>query len=112
MYSKLEYHYIAKTADEDEPIITNMHKTVATLKSLVAEMENRLVLLRDANVRNIKEYNDKFIARRLNPEKGHKFMPYIVVIIDEFADLIMNIGKEVETPIARITQKHAQSEST
>ena len=105
MYSKLEYHYIAKTADEDEPIITNMHKTVATLKSLVAEMENRLVLLRDANVRNIKEYNDKFIARRLNPEKGHKFMPYIVVIIDEFADLIMNIGKEVETPIARITQK-------
>lgn len=106
MYSKLEYHYIAKMAGEEECIITDMNKAVSTLKSLVVEMENRLLLLRDANVRNIKEYNDKFVKRKLNPEKGHKFMPYIVVIIDELADLIMNIGrKEVETPIARITQK-------
>lgn len=106
MYSKLEYHYIAKMEGEDECIVTDMNKAVATLKSLVAEMENRLLLLRDANVRNIKEYNTKFIQRRLNPEKGHKFMPYIVVIIDELADLIMNIGrKEVEIPISRITQK-------
>ena len=106
MYSKLEYHYIAKMAGEEECIVTDMNKAVATLKSLVAEMESRLLLLRDANVRNIKEYNTKFIQRKLNPEKGHKFMPYIVVIIDELADLIMNIGrKEVEIPISRITQK-------
>ena len=106
MYSKLEYHYIAKMAGEDDCIVTDMNKAVATLKSLVAEMESRLLLLRDANVRNIKEYNTKFIQRKLNPEKGHKFMPYIVVIIDELADLIMNIGrKEVEIPISRITQK-------
>ena len=106
MYSKLEYHYIAKMAGEDDCIVTDMNKAVATLKSLVAEMESRLLLLRDANVRNIKEYNTKFIQRKLNPEKGHKFMPYIVVIIDELADLIMNIGrKEVEVPISRITQK-------
>lgn len=106
MYSKLEYHYLAKVETEEEPIITDMTKAVNTLNSLVVEMENRLVLLRNANVRNIKEYNAKFLARHLNPEKGHKFMPYIVVIIDELADLIMNIGrKEVETPISRITQK-------
>lgn len=106
MYSKLEYHYIAKMAGEEECIVTDMNKAVATLKSLVVEMENRLLLLRDANVRNIKEYNDKFVKRILNPEKGHKYMPYIVVVIDELADLIMNIGrKEVEMPIARITQK-------
>ncbi len=106
MYSKLEHHYIAKMEGEDECIVTDMNKAVATLKSLVAEMESRLLLLRDANVRNIKEYNTKFIERRLNPEKGHRYMPYIVVIIDELADLIMNIGrKEVEIPISRITQK-------
>lgn len=106
MYSKLRYHYIAKMEQEEEYIVTDMKKAVATLNSLVAEMEDRLVLLRDANVRSIGEYNDKYIHHRLNPEKGHKFMPYIVVIIDELADLIMNIGrKEVETPIARITQK-------
>lgn len=106
MYSKLEYHYIAKLAGEEECIVTDMHKAVATLNSLVGEMENRLLLLRDANARNIIEYNEKYIAHHLNPDKGHKYLPYIVVIIDELADLIMNIGrKEVETPIARITQK-------
>ena len=106
IYEGLENHYLAKMEGEEDAIITDMHKAVNTLRSLVAEMENRLVLLRDANVRNIKEYNEKFIARRLNPEKGHRFMPYIVVVIDELADLIMNIGrKEVEVPIARITQK-------
>ena len=106
MYAPLEYHYIAQMEGEDEAIITNMNKAVATLNSLVQEMENRLLLLNDAHERNIEDYNRKFIARRLNPEKGHKFLPYIVVIIDELADLIMNIGrKEVEMPIARITQK-------
>ena len=106
MYAPLEYHYIAQMEDEEEAIITNMNKAVATLNSLVQEMENRLLLLSDAHERNIEDYNKKFIAHRLNPEKGHKYLPYIVVVIDELADLIMNIGrKEVEMPIARITQK-------
>lgn len=106
MYARMKYHYIAQMEGEDDCIVTDMNKAVATLNSLVEEMENRLVLLLDANVRNIKEYNAKFVQRKLNPEKGHKFMPYIVVIIDELADLIMNIGRrEVEKPIARITQK-------
>lgn len=106
MYAPLEYHYLAKMEDSDSAIITDMNKAVATLNSLVQEMEDRLVLLNDAHERNIGDYNRKFIARRLDPAKGHKYLPYIVVIIDELADLIMNIGrKEIETPIARITQK-------
>lgn len=106
MYAPLEYHYIAQMENEESPIITDMNKAVATLNSLVKEMEDRLLLLSDAKERNIADYNNKFIQHRLNPEKGHKYLPYIVVIIDELADLIMNIGrKEVETPIARITQK-------
>ena len=105
LYSKLEYHYIAKLPNEEDSIITDMSKVVATLNSLVVEMENRYQLLRDAEVRNIKEYNTKFVAHRLNPEKGHRYLPYIVVVVDEFADLIMSAGKEVETPIARIAQK-------
>lgn len=105
LYSKLERHYLAKLPDEEEAIITDPTKVVATLNSLCVEMDNRYNLLRDANVRSIKEYNAKFIAKRLNPEKGHRYLPYIVVIVDEFADLIMTAGKEVETPIARIAQK-------
>ena len=102
----LENHYLAQMDGCDEAIITDMNKAVATLNSLVQEMENRLLLLNDAHERNIKDYNNKFISRKLNPEKGHRFLPYIVVIIDELSDLIMNIGrKEVEIPIARITQK-------
>ncbi len=105
LYSKLEHHYIAKLPNEEDSIITDMSKVVATLNSLVMEMENRYQLLRDAEVRNIKEYNTKFVSHRLNPEKGHRYLPYIVVVVDEFADLIMSAGKDVETPIARIAQK-------
>lgn len=105
LYSKLERHYLAKLPDEEEAIITDPSKVVATLNSLCVEMDNRYNLLRNANVRSIAEYNAKFTARTLNPEKGHRYLPYIVVIVDEFADLIMTAGKEVETPIARIAQK-------
>lgn len=105
LYSKLERHYLAKLPDEEEAIITDPAKVVTTLNSLCIEMDNRYNLLRDAEVRSIAEYNAKFISRRLNPEKGHKYLPYIVMIVDEFADLIMTAGKEVETPIARIAQK-------
>lgn len=94
LYARLERHYLAKLPDEDEPIITNTSKVVATLNSLCVEMDNRYALLKDANVRNIKEYNAKFIQRRLNPEKGHRFLPYIVIIIDEFGDLMITAGKE------------------
>lgn len=104
LYARLERHYLAKLPDEEEPIITNTSKVVATLNSLCVEMDNRYALLKDANVRNIKEYNAKFIQRRLNPEKGHRFLPYIVIIIDEFGDLMITAGKEVETPITRIAQ--------
>lgn len=104
-YAKLEHHYIAKLPDEEDCIITDMTKVVPTLNSLVIEMENRYLLMKEAETRNIKEYNAKFISRRLNPEKGHRYMPYIVVLVDEFADLIMSQGKEVETPIARLAQK-------
>ena len=105
IYSPVENHFLAKIADEDdEPIITDVQKVVATLKSLCAEMDTRYDLLKKARVRNIKEYNAKFKNRQLNPENGHRFMPYIVVIIDEFGDLIMTAGKEVELPIARIAQ--------
>ncbi len=105
LYAKLERHYLAKLPDEENPIITDPMKVVATLNSLCVEMDNRFALLNKADERNIKDYNDKFIARKLNPENGHMFMPYIVVIVDEFADLIMVAGKEVERPIARLAQK-------
>lgn len=105
LYSCIERHYLAKLPDEDKAIITDMSKVVPTLNSLCVEMENRYTLLTEAGVRSIKEYNQKFRERRLNPEKGHHFLPYIVVIIDEFADLIMTQGKEVENPISRIAAK-------
>lgn len=104
LYSVLEKHYLAKLPDEPEPIITDIQKVKNTLNSLNIEMDQRYDLLKKAHARNIKEYNQKFIQRRLNPEKGHRFMPYIVVVIDEFADLIMTAGKEIELPIARIAQ--------
>ena len=104
IYSKIERHYLAKLPDEEEPIITDVQKVVSTLHSLTIEMDERYDLLKKAHTRNIKEYNNKFIARSLNPEKGHRFLPYIVVVIDEFGDLIMTAGKEVELPIARIAQ--------
>ncbi|MBD5231759.1 MAG: DNA translocase FtsK [Bacteroidales bacterium] len=105
LYRAIERHYLAKLADEEDAVITRPEKVVATLSSLCVEMDERYELLKAAGVRNIKEYNAKFKKRILNPEKGHKFMPYIVVIVDEFADLIMTAGKEVETPIARLAQK-------
>jgi len=104
LYSKLEKHYLAKLPDFEEPIITDTQHVILVLQSLSALMDNRYNLLKKAEVRNIKEYNDKFIKRRLNPEKGHMFMPYIVLIIDEFADLIMTAGKEIEIPLTRIAQ--------
>ncbi len=105
LYSVLEKHFLAKLPDEEEAVVTQMDKVLATLNSLCVEMDNRLTLLRDANVRSIAEYNEKFIQKRLNPNNGHRFLPYIVVIVDEFADLIMVAGKEVEKPVARIAQK-------
>ncbi|KAA3642596.1 MAG: DNA translocase FtsK [Bacteroidetes bacterium] len=104
LFNKIERHYLAKLPDTEEAIITDNQKVINTLNSLCIEMDNRYELLKDAFVRNIKEYNAKFIARKLNPENGHKYLPYIVLIIDEFADLIMTAGKEVETPIARLAQ--------
>lgn len=104
IYSVIEKHYLAKLPDSEEPIITETGKVVATLNSLCIEMDSRYELLKTAHVRNVKEYNTKFIKRRLNPEKGHRYLPYIVVVVDEFADLIMTAGKEVEQPIARIAQ--------
>lgn len=105
IYSSIEKHYLAMLPDADKPIITDFTKVIQTLNSLCKEMDDRYDLLMKAHTRNIKEYNEKFINRRLNPQKGHKFMPYIVVIIDEFGDLIMTAGKEIELPIARIAQK-------
>lgn len=105
LYGILENHYLAKLPDEEKCIITDSTKVVATLNSLVTEMESRYMLLSKARERNIKDYNKKFVGRELNPEKGHRFLPYIVVIIDEFCDLIMEAGKEVERPIVRIAQK-------
>ena len=104
VYSPLENHFLAKIPGEGDPIITDVTKVVQTLKSLCQMMDHRYDLLKKARVRNIKEYNAKFKARQLNPENGHEFMPYVVVIIDEFGDLIMTAGKEVELPIARIAQ--------
>ena len=101
IYSKIERHYLAKLPNADKPIVTEPGDAVATLNSLVIEMENRYKLLVEASARNIKEYNEKFISRRLNPEKGHRFLPYIVAIVDEFADLIATSGKEIELPISR-----------
>ena len=105
IYSKIERHYLAKLPNADKPIVTEPGDAVATLNSLVIEMENRYKLLVEASARNIKEYNEKFISRRLNPEKGHRFLPYIVAIVDEFADLIATSGKEIELPISRIAAK-------
>ena len=105
IYAELERHYLAKLPDADKAVITDCTKVIMTLNSVCKEMDDRYELLMKAHVRNIKEYNAKFISRHLNPEKGHKFMPFIVVIIDEFGDLIMQAGKEIETPIARIAQK-------
>lgn len=104
LYNKIERHFLAKLPGEEEPIITDTSKVVNTLNSLCVEMDDRYELLKAAHVRNIKEYNTKFINRKLNPEKGHKYMPYVVVLIDEFSDLIMTAGKEVEHPIARLAQ--------
>jgi S-DNA-T family DNA segregation ATPase FtsK/SpoIIIE len=105
VYSSIEKHFLAKVPDDEaDPIITDVTKVVRTLNSLCKEMDTRYDLLKMAQARNLKEYNKKFIARQLNPEKGHRFMPYIVVVIDEFGDLIMTAGKEVELPIARIAQ--------
>ncbi len=104
LFNKIERHYLAKLPDCDDAIITDNAKVVNTLNSLCVEMDNRYSLLKDAMVRNIKEYNDKFKSRKLNPENGHRFLPYIVLVVDEFADLIMTAGKEVEVPIARLAQ--------
>ena len=100
LYNKIERHFLAKLPDTDEAIITDTTKVINTLNSLCIEMDKRYELLKDAMVRNIKEYNQKFSSRKLNPENDHRYLPYIVLVIDEFADLIMTAGKEVETPIA------------
>ena len=105
IYSTIEKHYLAKLPDEEKAIITDVTKVTQTLNSLTKEMDDRYELLMKAHVRTVKEYNEKFVKRRLNPEKGHRYMPYIVVVIDEFGDLIMTAGKEIEMPIARIAQK-------
>ncbi|SMC51742.1 FtsK/SpoIIIE family DNA translocase [Moheibacter sediminis] len=104
LYSKIERHYLAKLPDSDDAIITDNKKVINTLNSLCIEMDDRYELLKNAYVRNLKEYNEKFKQRKLNPENGHRYLPYIVLIVDEFADLIMTAGKEVEMPIARLAQ--------
>ncbi|MFN3875652.1 MAG: DNA translocase FtsK 4TM domain-containing protein, partial [Flavobacteriales bacterium] len=104
LFNKIERHFLAKLPGSEDAIITDTKKVVATLNSLCIEMDERYELLKDAQVRNIKEYNAKFISRRLNPENGHRYLPYIVLVVDEFADLIMTAGREVETPIARLAQ--------
>ncbi|HEY8402304.1 MAG TPA: DNA translocase FtsK, partial [Cytophagaceae bacterium] len=104
LFNKIERHFLAKLPNSEEAIITDTKKVVHTLNSLCIEMDNRYDLLKDANCRNLKEYNKKFVERKLNPNEGHRFMPYIVLVIDELADLMMTAGKEVETPIARLAQ--------
>jgi S-DNA-T family DNA segregation ATPase FtsK/SpoIIIE len=104
LYSKIERHFLAKLPESEEAIITDTQQVIHTLNSLCAEMDDRYNLLKAAQVRNIKEYNDRFINRRLNPNKGHRYLPFIVVIIDEFADLIMTAGREIEHPISRLAQ--------
>jgi S-DNA-T family DNA segregation ATPase FtsK/SpoIIIE len=103
-YSKIENHFLGYLPGSPEPIVTETERVVGTLNSLCIEMEQRYDLMKKAQCRNIKEYNQKFVKRRLNPEKGHSFMPYIVLVIDEFADLIMTAGKEIELPIGRLAQ--------
>jgi S-DNA-T family DNA segregation ATPase FtsK/SpoIIIE len=106
IYRSIDKHFLAKVPDDNaDPIITDTSKVIRTLQSLCVEMDARYELLMAAGERNIKDYNRKFIARKLNPEKGHRYMPYIVVVIDEYGDLIMTAGKEIELPIARIAQK-------
>ena len=105
LYSKLQNHFMAQLEGEEDAVITDTEKVERTLNSLCVEMDNRYTLLKEANVRSIIEYNEKFAEHRLNPEKGHRYLPYIVIIVDEFADLIMTSGKAIETPIARIAQK-------
>lgn len=104
LYSKIERHFLAKLPNSEEAIITDTRKVVHTLNSLCIEMENRYEMLKDAGAKNLREYNAKFVARKLNPKEGHRFLPYIVLVIDELADLMMTAGKEVETPIARLAQ--------
>jgi len=104
LFSKIERHYLAKLPNSEEAIITDTKKVVYTLNSLCIEMENRYEILKDAGAKNLKEYNAKFVARKLNPKEGHRFLPYIVLVIDELADLMMTAGKEVETPIARLAR--------
>lgn len=104
LYRRIEKHFLAKLPGEEESIITDTKKVVHTLNALCIEMDNRYDLLKEAHCRNIKEYNEKFTARKLNPEKGHQYLPFIVLVVDEFADLIMTAGKEVEMPIARLAQ--------
>ena len=104
LFNKIERHYLAKLPDSEDAIITDTKKVVNTINSLCIEMDERYELCKDANCRNIKEYNSKFISRKLNPNNGHRYLPYIILVIDEFADLIMTAGKEIETPIARLAQ--------
>jgi S-DNA-T family DNA segregation ATPase FtsK/SpoIIIE len=104
LYRLIEKHFLAKLPGEEESIITDTRKVVHTLNALCIEMDNRYDLLKEAGCRNIREYNEKFVSRKLNPEKGHQFLPFIVLVIDEFADLIMTAGKEIEMPIARLAQ--------
>jgi S-DNA-T family DNA segregation ATPase FtsK/SpoIIIE len=104
LFSKLERHFLAKLPGTEDAIITDTRKVVHTLNSLCIEMENRYEMMKDAGARNLKEYNAKFVSRKLNPKEGHRFLPYIVLVIDELADLMMTAGKEVETPIARLAQ--------
>jgi len=104
LFNKIERHFLAKLPGSDEAIITDTKKVIHTLNSLCMEMDNRYTLLKEGGVRNLKEYNAKFVARKLNPQNGHYFMPYIVLVIDELADLMMTAGKEIEAPIARLAQ--------
>jgi S-DNA-T family DNA segregation ATPase FtsK/SpoIIIE len=104
LFSKIERHFLAKLPDSEEAIITDTKKVIRTLNSLNIEMDNRYDLLQSAQVRNIKEYNEKFISRKLNPENDHRFLPYLVLVVDEFADLIMTAGREIETPLTRLAQ--------
>src|SRR2546423_5643329 len=104
IYKTIEYHFLAKLPGEEDSIITDTKKVIHTLNALCIEMDNRYDLLKEAGCRNIREYNEKFVARKLNPEKGHQYLPFIVLVIDEFADMIMTAGKEIEMPIARLAQ--------
>ena len=104
LFTKIERHFLAKLPDSEEAIITDTKKVIRTLNSLNIEMDSRYDLLQDAQVRNIREYNEKFISRKLNPNNGHRFLPYLIVVVDEFADLIMTAGREIETPLTRLAQ--------